>query len=327
MQTASGSEVLGALASGSLVAGRRNALAYHPVELLHAWEMRTNRPRRREPDAELLGRWSPALDGGRGLAALGHEPELLIVLMTFGRPELAARLLERAREALDVAGLRERASLLVLHDACGGDYAGTRQAARDVCVSHLWLDARARFGKPGFWQMHQTALLAARVCRPRFALYLQDDVEFAPDLIVRARALWSATRADPLRRVLYLFSSSDDEAGGRWVPFERRTLGRVRQTNWFDLQAFFVDRAFFELLDHRMVPIHPNRWRRRPEQSSGVGRQLTRRLFGRAHVYQAWPPLVMHGVAASTMNPEARRERPLDNRADYYMAAAGRSAA
>jgi hypothetical protein len=322
MPIASGSELSGSLVSGS---GRRNALAYHPIELLHAWEMRTNRPRRREGDAELLGRWSAV--GGRGLEPLAQEPELLLVVTTFGRPQLATRLLANAREALAAAGLTERAALLVLRDACGEDYATARRLAHDVCASQLWLDARTRFGKAGFWQVHQTALLAARAWRPRFALYLQDDVEFAPDLVTRARALWSATQSDPLRRVLYLFSSSDDEVGGRWVPFTRRPAGRSRLTNWFDLQAFFVDRAFFELLDYRMVPIHPNRWRRRPEQSSGVGRQLTRRLFGRAHVYQAWPPLVMHGVAPSTMNPEARRERPLDNRADYYMAAAGRSAA
>ena len=323
MQTASGSDASSALVSGS---GRRNALAYHPVELIHAWEMRTNRPRRRDRDAELLARWS-APDGRPALAALAQEPELAIILTTFGRPLLASRLLATLRQALSAAGLSDRATLLVLHDACGQDYGAARQAARDACASHLWLDARSRFGKAGFWQVHQMALLAARVWRPRFALYLQDDVEFAPDLITRARALWSATDADPLRRVLYLFSSSDDEPGGRWVPFQRRPAGQARQTNWFDLQAFMVDRAFFELLDHRMVPIHPNRWRRRPEQSSGVGRQLTCRLFGRAHVYQAWPPLVMHGVAPSAMNPEARRERPLDNRADYYMAAAGRSAA
>jgi hypothetical protein len=309
-----------------LGSGRRNALAYHPIELLHAWEMRTNRPRRRERDPELLERWSLAGDGGPGLAPLAQEPELSIVLTTFGRPQLATRLLTTLHQAVSAAGLAERAALLVLHDACGEDYTAARQAARDVCASNLWLDARERFGKSGFWQVHQTALLVARAWRPRLALYLQDDVEFAPDLITRARALWSATESDPLRRVLYLFSSSDDEAGGRWVPFERRPAGRVRQTNWFDLQAFMVDRAFFELLDHRMVPIHPNRWRRRPEQSSGVGRQLTWRLFGRAHVYQAWPPLVMHGVAPSSMNPEARRQRPLDNRADYYTAA-GRSAA
>jgi hypothetical protein len=167
--------------------------------------------------------------------------------------------------------------------------------------------------------MHQTAFDVARLWRPERALYLQDDIEFEPDMLLRAERIWAATERDPLRRVLYLFSSSDDEAQGRWVSFDRRELQNVpfRLTNWFDLQAFMVDRQFFELLGYRMVEIHPNRWRRRPQQSSGVGRQLTRRLFGRANVYQAWPPLVAHGAEPSTMNPEARLQRSLDNRHEY----------
>src|SRR6188768_3167157 len=111
MQTASASE-----ASNS--GRRRNALAYHPVELLHEWEMRTNRPRRREHDDALLARWSPGIDSTQGVAPLAHEPELMIVLTTFGRPQLAARLLAAARAALDAAQLTEHAALLVLHDAC-----------------------------------------------------------------------------------------------------------------------------------------------------------------------------------------------------------------
>lgn len=158
-------------------APRRNVLAYHPVELFHEWETRTNRPRPRDSEAELSERWSTGPGSTRGLASGGPEPELMIVLTTFGRPALAARLLGRLRGALELSGARERAALLVLHDASAEDYGGVREAARRVCPSHLWLDARERFGKLGFWQMHQTALSAARAWRPRFALYLQDDVD------------------------------------------------------------------------------------------------------------------------------------------------------
>jgi hypothetical protein len=291
-------------------------MAYHPIELLLEWETRTNRPRDRREGSNILDHWAPAATS-TPLGALAAPPELMVILTTFGRAGAATRLLEDLRQALEHAQLRERTSLLTLHDACGTDYTRARAAAAAAAPASLFLDARQRFGKPQFWKMHQTALHVARAWRPRFALYLQDDVEFEPDLLSRAFELWRATADDLSRRVLYLYSSSDDEARGRWVSFPRRPMGQCRLTNWFDLQAFLVDRAFFELLDHRMVPIHENRWKRRPEQSSGVGRQLTRRLFGRAHVYQAWPPLVVHGAAPSTMNPEARALRPLDNRADY----------
>jgi hypothetical protein len=126
--------------------------------------------------------------------------------------------------------------------------------------------------------------------------------------------------------VLYLFSSSDDEADGRWIEFRREELpGReCRLTNWLDLQAFLVDRPFFELLEYRLIPIHGNRWKRDPTLSSGVGRQLTVRLRGRGTVYQAWPPLVQHGSEPSVANREARQENDLDNRADYARALAAR---
>ncbi|HEX6245118.1 MAG TPA: hypothetical protein VFZ61_29555, partial [Polyangiales bacterium] len=89
----------------------------------------------------------------------------------------------------------------------------------------------------------------------------------------------------------------------------------LRLTQWFDLQAFFVDRAFFELLRHRVVPVHPNRFRRQPGISSGVGKQFSLRLRFRANVYQTHPACALHGAHPSEMNQEARRQRPLDNRA------------
>jgi hypothetical protein len=301
-------------------------MAFHPVELLLEWETLKNRPRERlECGPSVFGRWAPAL-GRLPQGGLEAPPELAIVLTTFARPAAAERLLANLYVALERARMTERSALLVLRDACGRDYGRALRAADGLSPEVLWLDARRRFGKPEFWQVHQTALLVARAWQPRLCLYLQDDVEFEADLLIRALELWHATERDLLRRVLYLFSSSDDEHRGRWVHFERRDAGPCRLTNWFDLQAFLVDRAFFDLLDHRMVPVHPNRWKRRPATSSGVGRQFTRRLFGRAHVYQAWPPLVAHGAAPSTMNPEARLARSLDNRVDY-VPSKGRSAA
>lgn len=302
-------------------------MVFHPAELLFAWETWKNRPRERPGSGDaLFERWVPALGQLPLVPGGGASPELSIVLTTFARPAAAERLLADLYVALERARLTERAALLVLHDACGRDYARARQAAEGLAPRVLWLDARERFGKAEFWKVHQTALLVARAWQPQLCLYLQDDVEFEPDMLLRALGLWQATERDLRRRVLYLYSSSDDEHNGRWVNFQRRDAGACRLTNWFDLQAFLVDRSFFELLEHRMVPIHPNRWRRVPSQSSGVGRQFTRRLFGRAHVYQAWPPLVVHGAAPSTMNPEARRTRSLDNRTDY-VPSNGRSAA
>jgi hypothetical protein len=301
---------------------------FHPIEILNEWATRSNRLVRPQLDRgglmqlwHVAGQASGEAHAWDTVYASGapDAAKWLIVVTTYGRPSHAERLFVRLGAALRAAGAEGQASLLVLHDACGADYTLARQAASSIAARVVWLDARERFGKAGFWQIHQTALCIAQAWQPARALYLQDDVDFEESLISRIDAIWAATEDDPLRRVLYLFSSREDEACGRWTHFPRRELpeAHCRLTNWFDLQAFVADAEFFALLQHAMVPIHRNRWRRRPEMSSGVGRQLTLRLRQRAHVYQAWPPLVRHGGDPSTMNPEARGVRALDNREEY----------
>jgi hypothetical protein len=148
----------------------------------------------------------------------------MVVINTYARPEPCRQQLERVRAALDARGVRESALLVVLHDACSQDYAGARRLATGVAGTCLWLDARERLGKERFWQAYQAAFSLARHYRPERALFLHDDVEFEPDLLARADELWEATAADPLRRVLYLFSSRDDEPNGRWIHFPRQQL-------------------------------------------------------------------------------------------------------
>jgi len=119
-----------------------------------------------------------------------------------------------------------------------------------------------------------------------------------------------------LPHVLNLYAADDDEPYGRWVNHPARDVPTLplRQTQWFDLAGFVLDRSSLAALSFRMIPIDPERWRNDPTLSSGVGRQLTRRLRKRARIYQCYPPLVFHGSEESQMNPSARAERALDNR-------------
>lgn len=303
---------------------------FHPIELLNEWATRRNRTPRAPLDPEPFFQLWTAADGSalRSIPLLARPPARLVVVMTHARPAPCERLLRLLARAIEVAGQSGQTALAVLRDADGSDYSRARSAAAEIPGPGLWLESRAWLGKSGFWRSYQTAFSIARLWRPEQCLFLHDDVEFESDLLVRADTLWSATSDDPARRVLYLFSSEGDEPEGRWIKHRRKEMPAklARQTNWFDLQAFMVDRRFFELLDYRIIPVHPNRWRRKPSLSSGVGRQLTVRLFGRANTYQAWPPLVCHGAEPSLANPEARGMNDLDNREEYARAVAARAA-
>ncbi len=63
-----------------------------------------------------------------------------------------------------------------------------------------------------------------------------------------------------------------------------------------------------------MFPVSAYRWASRPSLSSGVGRQLTLRLWGRGNVYQVMTPLAFHGRRGEPDEPGSARQASLDNR-------------
>jgi hypothetical protein len=295
---------------------------YHPIEFLYELGTRANLSSIvRLEEAALLARWTEigARQPLNTIPRVNKPPERLVVVMTYERPDACASLMRQLERAIGCGDARDRTALLLMRDAGEGDYSEARGLASSVASTVLWLEAREWLGKVRFWQSYQVAMLVARRWQPERTLFLHDDVEFDDDVLERADAIWQVTADDPTRRVLYLYSSDKDEPDGRWVRFARREMPdkACRLTNWVDLQAFMVDRQFFELLNYRMLPIHPNRWKRKPATSSGVGRQLTLRLRGRGTIYQAWPPLVCHGSQPSLANREARQQNDLDNRAEY----------
>lgn len=258
----------------------------------------------------------PLFDPGRG-----SEPDLLIVLTTCLRVEATRRTLDGIARCVEQArqeGLGEVA-VLVLEDAAEADYEPVREAARASLPGLVWVRSARRMGKKGYWATCQVAYLAAEATRAKQLFFVQDDLEFEDSMLVEGRRLLRGARADgspsePV--VLSLFASDDDEENGRWIHFPRRPLNDlpVRQTQWFDLPGYLTDRDTLELLGYRIIPVPGIRWKRNPRASSGVGRQLTRRLHRRARIYQCYPPLIFHGSSDSVMNPDTREDRPMDNR-------------
>lgn len=255
----------------------------------------------------------------------GGEGGLLAVLTTHHRSQSALRVVEALAESSRRWCEEEperRMRLLVLEDWSEDDYAEARARARKLFGDNLgWYRAREQFGKRGFWAVHQLAMAVAEAQKPELILYLQDDLELDPNVVKKSVTLHQTLvgRLDQGRRpgvVLNLFASADDEPGGRWIRFERQDVPGLptRQTQWFDLAAFLIDRETLKCLRYRVLPVPESRWQKDPTLSSGVGRQLTRRLHGRALIYQCSPPLVFHGAEASRMNPETRGVRAMDNR-------------
>lgn len=244
------------------------------------------------------------------------RPGLCVVISTHKRPEACADLLTQLHAALPVQ-LQNDAQLIVLEDASSSDYTAVCELGKRLFPARfLFLRSRRWLGKQGYYLTYQAAFELARRAHPAHTLFIQDDLTLAPDFFARAFALWGSIR-DRKKAVLSLISFDDDEKRGRWTHFKRRELlgGKVWKTQWFDLPAYLVDEYFFETLRYRVYPADPLRFMRGTGISSGVGEQLTRRLWRRGNIYQVANTLVFHGEHASVMNSDARGDRPFDNRA------------
>jgi hypothetical protein len=217
---------------------------------------------------------------------------------------------------LSAAGLVEAAFVLVLVDTSEADYAPALAELTRLFEGRFALyESRVHGGKRGFWRTHQAAFSALRALGARHALFLQDDLTFERSFVRDALDRWAAIE-DDTKAVLNLFATDDDETHGRWIRYAREEVpgARVFRTQWFDLPAFLAGPAFFERLRYEVYPVPASRWAVDASRSSGVGEQLTRRLLGRANVYQVRETLAYHGELPSLMNQQARIGRPLDNR-------------
>ena len=265
---------------------------------------------------------SPLFRSTREDGAAGAVGDVLAVDRLRGRPLWVITTCERPDACRDLVTELGRAArdadtkpvLIVIRDRGESDYGPVGEAI-DVefkDCSYL-IETTRRLGSRQFWKPHQLILDLARVLAPPLVFCVQDDIGLVPGWLDRSKEIMCRLD-DPDLAVLSLVVVDDDEAGGRWVRFARRELPSARLTQWFDLQAFLATPRFYAALDYKIRPIHPLRWGLNPKKSSGVGRQFTRRLFGRANIYQVHETLAYHGGEPSIMNPEARSIRSLDNR-------------
>ena len=180
-------------------------------------------------------------------------------------------------------------------------------------------------GKAGFWKTWQDIFDYCQAHEYDYYIFLQDDVEPCPDFVAKAIAAYDsigdAVSLSPIRTNYTMYNGLS-----RWGarPIERHDGYCV--SHYFDCFGI-VKRNFFEALEWMIVPIAPSA---DPFKSSGVGRQITRRLQEKGlkmcHVDRTLLAVSIDPTESS-MNKQERKRHPMladwrDNEAcvDIHMA-------
>lgn len=229
-----------------------------------------------------------------------------IAISTCERPVRLTRLLD----AIRAQNGGHTVDLFLYDDATRGDVVTDGRKLRGVTMRRFG----RRLGKREYWRLFDTVLqdIGARVEPYDCAMFFQDDVHFPPtlfdDVASLVRCLSGVSYA-----AINLYGDRGDRTRARWTgrKIEDGPCG-LYDASWLDMQSFVMHRSFIEDVPY-MVPVPPDRWDDDPALSSGVGRQISRRLvWGRERtLFMVRQPWVVHDDdGESKMNPDRKADNP-----------------
>lgn len=235
------------------------------------------------------------------------------MITTYNRPESLVRLLEQLNESAGDFASEYGASPWIVVDIRndGGEDVDIPVLPNLICN---YYKEKTNNGKQGYWRLIDKANKSIEGERFDYFIQAPDDVEAKKTFFREVARQWSII-SDPRKICLNLLLDGSRVGRTNWTDFTPRikSFGGARffLTGWNDL-CFVSGRRFFEELGYGIEPVPASRWRRNPTLSSGVGQQISRRLFEKGlNMYQIRESIVFHGDHPSRMNTDVRRETPL----------------
>lgn len=164
-------------------------------------------------------------------------------------------------------------------------------------------------GKKKFWTIIDVAFKLLKKVDSSYYIFLQDDVIIKENFFVDLQKTYDEIQ-DP-KKISLSFLSDERIKTPNWTGYTPRVHGNVIKTQWIELH-FICEKKLLEILEYKMNPINPNRWRSNPLLSSGVGWQMSTRLHKMGFsMYHTKESFVTHGNHESKMNKEERKKNKL----------------
>lgn len=229
---------------------------------------------------------------------------IVVLITTYRRPEMLQQLFGQMQQA----GTKHNIKLFALHD--GPDhhrYDVVRAWLKENNLNCKFVTTPLHNGKAEYFKMINRLFEFVRDNAADYYFQLPDDVQIESSFFDDAIARFSAI-GDSKKVCMNLLNDNRSNPG--WVRFERIERDGVWLTQWVDM-CYIANRSFFSYLNYVVQPV-PLSWAGDPARSSGVGMQISQRLFRRGHnMYQVKKSMVTHDDHPSVMHPDHRKSTPL----------------
>lgn len=237
--------------------------------------------------------------------------KLAISITTYNRPNLLLTQLKELGRQLEHGG--HEATIFVVNDASIRKYTKVEEQLEKMPYETRYDRFVTNQGKKKHWRVVNHIFEWYRRQQFEYAIYLQDDCvlerDFLPDLLAQFKAIGHSKKV----ALNYVLEPSRINKPV-WTPVQPRVYKysryKIFRVGWLDLH-FIANENFFSTLNYNIHPIGEGRWADDKTRSSGVGRQISFRLFRSGHsMWQVTSSLVTHGIHKSWMNPISRKSNP-----------------
>jgi len=219
----------------------------------------------------------------------------MIVIFSYNRPGKLKKIIKHLKDTTDH-------DLFVVDD--GSDF---DMSMFDVEYSQNVSNG----GKMNYWKQWNIALNHCKESTNETFIFMPDDFM---DLDVKRIEQWIAELDNGKPYLVNLINDGRLECFQPCVPHPVQINNEGAHRVGFTDCGFFCNWRTLQLLNWNIIEIAKWRWENNPDLSSGVGQQLSKRLFGKVSMYVPNVSFAHHGNHESKMHPKERMKTPLISR-------------
>lgn len=229
--------------------------------------------------------------------------DIIVFITTYNRSDELTKGLENLFSEKDFLS-KNKVRFEVFDDGSSPQYVEKNKA---ICAKYgiTYINNILRFGRFNFWRIHNRFIKRLSKKQFNYVFSLQDDFVYVKDFFSTSISLFETLKKIDDKCVC--LNLMDNRIGIKcWTNFEPVILNvnntELYKTGWTDC-VYLADKKLFELLDYNLLPIGRHRWIKNPKKSSGVGEQISKRIFHAGYnFYQLKNPLISHIGSISKMN-------------------------
>ncbi len=235
---------------------------------------------------------------------------IAILITTFKRPGMLLSLLHQ----INCQRANHELAVICVHDGPSSGYEETQKYLKKNFQNTLYC-TQDHFGKSHYYRVINVLYEIAKSEHEKkkfdYLIQVPDDISLADNFFEKAVRQFENIQ-DSQKICLNLLNDGRKQPG--WTHQEPKEVKFSHTpyilSQWVDM-CFLSTARFFEVLDWRILRIDQF-WASNPNLSSGVGMQISQRLFNDGNnLYQVKKALVSHGSHDSVMHPEHRKLNPL----------------